>query len=195
MITDWNDCYLQGETPWNKDQGAPPLEEWLRKNPLQGRVIVPGCGLGHDVAMLASSGIDVTGFDIAPTAIEKAKAAYPKMADRFVTGDLFDPPTEWEGAFDALVEHTCLSGMPPEWRPRYASAVRRLLKPDGLIVGLWFINPDLDPGETAPPFPLALDELRQMFDNDFEIVEDYIPTIAFKGREGRERLRILRRLP
>ncbi|RFC42519.1 MAG: hypothetical protein DUW69_002393, partial [Verrucomicrobia bacterium] len=27
----------------------------------------------------------------------------------------------------------------------------------------------------------------------YEIVADYVPDVAFKGREGRERLRVLRR--
>lgn len=183
--------------PWNRGEVSPALAEWVEKNEARlktGRVLVPGCGVGHDVAWLAARGVDVTGVDIAPTAVELAKSQYPALAERFVVGDLFDLPKEWLGAFDAVVEHTCLSGMPPELRTAYRDGVLGAAKPGGLIVGVWFINPDLDPGETGPPFPLPVAELDAMFAGRCEVLEDYVPERAFPGREGRERLRVLRKV-
>lgn len=150
--------------------------------------------MGHDVALLVRAGADVVGLDISATAIAGAKAAYPEMEERFVLGDLFDVPIDMVGSFDVVVEHTCLSGMPPSLRPRYVEACRQLLKPDGRIVGVWFIEPEMDPGESGPPYALPLDELERMFENDFEIVEDFVPLDAFPGREGRERFRVLKRI-
>jgi SAM-dependent methyltransferase len=194
MTTDWDQCYREGTTPWNKGEPSPPLKAWLGRNQLTGRVIVPGCGLGHDVALLAESGADVVGLDVSVTAIEGAKVHHPSIQDRLVAGDLFAPPLEMIGSFDALVEHTCLSGMPPEWRTRYAEACRRLLKPDGMIIGVWFIEPEMDPGESGPPFALPVAALDAMFDKDFKVVEDYVPEESYDGRAGRERLRVLKRL-
>ena len=194
-MTDWDQCYRTGDTPWNRGEPSPPLVQYLREHPLQGRVLVPGCGVGHDVAFIARQGnVEVTGLDISPLALEKAAQTYPGLPDTiWRLANLFDLPPDCIGAFDAVVEHTCLSAMPPALRPQYGAAIRAALKPGGLIVGVWYINPELDPGYEGPPYPLPLGELDALFADGFEIVADYVPDIAFEGREGRERLRALRR--
>ncbi len=195
MRTDWESCYVQGETPWDHGKPSPPLLAEVKQRPLTGPVLVIGCGRGHDVAALADLGFDVTGLDIAPSAVAAARATYPQHAARFVRGDLFHLPAELKGAFDHVVEHTCLSGMPPELRPRYAEGVRAALRPGGGICGVWYIKPDLDPGESGPPFALPVPELNKLFANDFAVIADYIPNNSFAGRTGRERVRVLRHLP
>ncbi len=195
MRIDWEDLYQRGETYWDHGQPSPPLLAEIAQRPLSGRVLVVGCGGGHDVAALAELGMDVTGLDIAQTAVAKARALYPAHADRFVLGDLFELPANLRGAFDAVVEHTCLSGMPPALRPGYAAGVRAALKPGGTLCGVWYINPDLEPGETGPPFPLPVAELDALFAGDFVLLADYIPANSFERRAGRERVRVLRYLP
>ncbi len=37
-------------------------------------------------------------------------------------------------------------------------------------------------------------DLTTLFAEGYEIVEDYVPDVAFPGREGRERMRVLRRV-
>ena len=193
-MTDWESCYVKGEMPWNKDAPSPPLVEWVCAARPRGRTLVPGCGLGHDVVMLATSGVDAMGLDISTRAVDMARLAYPAHADRFFHGDLFAPPADWPGSFDLVVEHTCLSGMPPDLRPAYAQAVGNLLRPGGLLVGVWYVNPDMEPGEPGPPWALPVEELGAMFaEPAWEILEDYVPVPAFPGREGRERLRVLRK--
>lgn len=187
-ITNWDQAYQENFTPWDKGEPSPPLVEWLARNQVSGRVLVPGCGVGHDVAHLVALGIDAHGLDIAPTAIARAKERYPQLADRFVLADLF----EHQGEFDAIIEHTCLCALPPEWREKYRDAVARLLKPGGLLIGAWFVNPEMDPGETGPPFGISPDELTALFAEQFEVVESYMPEAAYPGREGRELLRVLR---
>lgn len=190
-ITNWDQAYQENFTPWDKGLPAPPLAEWLSRNTLSGRVLVPGCGLGHDVAYLVSRGIDAYGLDIAPTAVARAKEHYPALAERFVCADLF----EFRGQYDAIVEHTCLCALPPEWRTKYRDAVASLLKPGGLLVGVFFIHPEMDPGETGPPFGISMDDLAALFADRFEEVESYVPATAYPGREGRECLRVLRLTP
>jgi SAM-dependent methyltransferase len=187
-ITNWDQAYQENFTPWDKGEPSPPLMEWVSRNHVGGRVLVPGCGVGHDVACLVSMGIDAIGLDIAPTAIERAKARYPELAERFLLGDLF----ELKGKFDAVLEHTCLCALPPEWRNRYRDAVVSLLKPGGLLIGIWFVNPEMDPGETGPPFGISPDELSTLFTPGFDIVESYTPSTAYSGREGRELLRVMK---
>lgn len=192
-INPWEERYRSGDTHWDRGLVSPPLMQYVTRNPLLGRVFVPGCGRGNDVAALARAGVDVTGLDIAPTAVREAKERYPDAADRFVCGDLFNLAPELRGAFDVVVEHTCLSGLPPELRQDYRRGVESALKPGGLLVGVWFINPALDPGEKGPPYPLSVADLDALFAGGFDVVEDYVPDVAFEGREGRERVRVLRR--
>lgn len=194
-MTDWNQCYQEGNTPWNRNEPSPVLVEYLSRKPLAGRVFVPGCGLGHDVAFLARQGAQPLGLDISPLAVEKAHAAHPELPPgTIVLGDLYQLPAEYLGAFDAALEHTCLSAMPPHLRPMYAAAMASVIKPGGLLVGVWYINPDLDPGETGPPYPLPVAELDAMFAEGFTVVDDYVPTVGYDGRVGRELLRVLRKL-
>lgn len=193
MMTDWEKCYQAGEIFWNRGAPSPPLVEWVEKNGLGGRVLVPGCGMGHEVAWLRSQGIDAVGLDIAPTALVMAAQEHPEVPNEcWICADLFQLPESLKGAFDAVVEHTCLSGMPPRIRPDYAKGVLSALKPGGLIVGVWYINPDLAPGDEGPPFPLPVSELDKLFAGKAEIQEDYVSSVAFSGREGRERLRVLK---
>jgi SAM-dependent methyltransferase len=193
-MTDWEQNYQDGHTPWNKGLPSPPMLEWVLQNRPQGRALIPGCGVGHDVAMLVEKGLDAYGLDIAPTAIAMAHAAYLDQKNRFVLGDLFATSAEWQGSFDYLFEHTCLCALPPEWRTRYETAAHQLLKPGGQIVGIWFINPEMDPDESGPPFGISVSELSTLFDESrWQVIEDRVPDVGYDGRVGRERLRVMRK--
>lgn len=191
---DWDECYQKGEVFWDKGAPSPPMKQYLERRAVRGRALVPGCGRGHEVALAVEHGLDVTGLDIAPTGVAEARTLYPQLAERFVTGDLFEPPAEMRGAFDVVLEHTCMSALPPTMRRDYRRGIDLTLRCGGLLIGVWFINPDLDPGEEGPPFPFTVADLTVLFADGYDIVEDYVPDVAFRGREGRERVRVLRRV-
>ena len=190
----WDDLYRKGEVFWNKGAPSLPMKQDLERHPERGRALVPGCGHGHEVALAAEFGFDATGLDIAPTGVAAARALYPKLAHRFVVGDLFDPPAALRGAFDVVLEHTCMSGLHPSLRASYRRGIDLTLRPGGLLIGVWFINPDLDPGDEGPPFPFPVPDLTALFADGYEIVHDYVPDVAFESRVGRERMRVLRRV-
>ena len=190
----WEELYRQGDAFWDRGAWSPPLEQYLERHPVTGRALVPGCGRGHEVALAVAQGLDATGLDIAPTGVAEARALYPTLAGRFVTGDLFQLPEDLLGAFDVVLEHTCMSGLPLAWRADYRRAMDLALRPGGLLIGVWFIEPDLKPGEEGPPFPFSVPDLTALFAEGYEILADYVPDVAFPGRLGRERLRVLRRV-
>lgn len=196
VMTDWESCYIEGNTPWDKGAPSPPLSAWVQAHPqLQGRALVPGCGIGHDVVFLAEAGYESVGVDLSATAVQRATATHPGHASRFVLGDLFALPEAWKGSFDFIFEHTCLCALPPQLRLAYAETVGQLLRPGGLLVGVWFIEPEMDPGESGPPFGISLEELSALFPlHAWAVEEDYIPEQAYAGREKRERLRALRKI-
>ena len=190
----WEEIYQKGEVFWNKGEASPPMKQYLERHPVRGRALVPGCGHGHEVALAVEHGLDAIGLDIAPTGVAEARALYPKLAERFVVGDLFSPPAELRGAFDVVLEHTCLSGLHPSLRADYRRGIDLTLKRGGLLIGVWFIEPDLDPGDEGPPFPLSVPDLTALFAQDYEVVEDYVPDVSFPTRVKQERIRVLRRL-
>jgi methyl halide transferase len=190
---DWDELYRKGEVFWDRGGPSPAMKQYLERHRVRGRALVPGCGHGHEVALAVEQGLDPTGLDIAPTGVAEARALYPHLADRFVIGDLFNPPQEMRGAFDVVLEHTCMSALPPTMRADYRRGIDLTLRPGGLLIGVWYINPDLDPGEEGPPFPFSVADLTALFASGYEIVDDYVPDVAFAGREGRERVRVLRR--
>jgi hypothetical protein len=190
----WEEIYQKGEVFWNKGEASPPMKQYLERHPVRGRALVPGCGHGHEVALAVEHGLDAIGLDIAPTGVAEARALYPKLAERFVVGDLFNPPAELRGAFDVVLEHTCLSGLHPSLRADYRRGIDLTLKLGGLLIGVWFIEPDLDPGDEGPPFPLSVPDLTALFAQGYEVVEDYVPDVSFPTRVKQERLRVLRRL-
>ena len=190
----WDECYQKGETRWDKGAPSPAMRQYLERHAVRGRALVPGCGRGHEVALAAEHGLDATGLDIAPTGIAEARAKYPHLADRFMMGNLFDPPEKLRGAFDVVLEHTCMSALPPPLRADYRRFIDLTLRHGGLLIGVWYIDPALDPGTEGPPFPFSVADLTALFAEGYAIVEDYVPDVSFPGREGRERLRVLRRV-
>lgn len=190
----WEEKYQNDEVFWNRGAPSPPLSDYLERHPLRGRTLVPGCGHGHEVALAVKHGLDATGLDIAPTGVAAARSLYPHLADRIIVGDLFNPTADLHGAFDVVLEHTCMSGLHPALRPSYRRGIDLTLRPGGLLIGVWFINPDLDPGHEGPPFPFSVAALTELFADGYAILADYVPDQSFSGREGRERVRVLQRL-
>jgi SAM-dependent methyltransferase len=198
-MTDWNQRYELEDTPWEKGLPAPPLLEFLTQDRPSfwgdGKVLVPGCGTGHDVRALATEGNNALGLDLAPNALELAQA-YPKVGNEaYELGDFLDPNWRKNKSFDAIWEHTCYCAIDPSRRDDYATACAELIKPGGHLVGVFFLTPN-DPGEEdeGPPFNASIQELNQRFSPAFERIDSWVPTLTYPGREGREWFAIYRRL-
>ena len=189
---DWNRRYVEGDTPWDKGSAHPALGTALAQNAFSGRVLVPGCGTGHDVRALAARGLEVTGLDIAPLALEKARAHPPVGREKYLLGDLFALPVEFENSFDGVFEHTCFCAIDPARRGEYVESVAALLKPGGRLLSVFFLDPDTD-GE-GPPFGCTAEEIDRLFAPYFRLLEERPAIPTFSEREGRELLRLFGRV-
>lgn len=194
MIIDWEERYEKGDTPWEKGYAAPPLTEFLSQQVITGKVLVPGCGTGHDVRALAGQGASVIGLDVAPRAIQRAKTFTCVSGENYILGDLFELPASLLGSFDWVFEHTCFCAISPERRKDYISVVHSVLKNNGALLAIFYLNPDND-GETGPPYPVSKKELDDLFSDRFELVKEWVPSKSYPGREGRELMRILKKRP
>lgn len=191
-MTDWNQRYVEGDTPWDKGSGHPVLGDIITHGALSGRVLVPGCGTGHDVRELARRGLEVVGLDVAPLAIEQARAHAVVGGETYVLGDLFDLPAELCGAFDGVFEHTCFCAIDPARRTDYVAAVASALKPGGRLLAVFYADPGND-GD-GPPFGCTKAELDRLFGKDFRRLAEHEGFATYEHRHGRELLRLFERV-
>lgn len=196
MSLNWDQHYLDQHTPWDKGAPAPPLLEWIEANPemMRGRVLVPGCGLGHDVRAIARlCGVDaVVGLDLSPKAVDLAGQFPVEGTESYETGDLFALDPHHQAAYDWIWEHTCYCAIDPGLRDAYVEAVFHALKPGGHFLGVFYLNPydDEHPPGGGPPHGATVEELEERFlsSGRFVLEDDYIPGQAYAGREGLERV-------
>jgi len=154
----WNARYRQGTDGWELGKAAPPLQAFLEHHPRapqpEGAVLVPGCGRGHEAALLARLGFEVIGLDFSSEAIREARRLHGEHAQlRWLQADLFDADALsgaglTNGSLSGVLEHTCFCAIDPSQRAHYRSTVDRLLRAEGWLLGLFFCHPR--PG--GPPF-------------------------------------------
>jgi len=178
---DWNAAYESGATPWDKGAAAPPIREFLESQQLQGRALLPGCGLGHDVRLLAEHGVDAVGMDLAPAAIAAAREHRLGQLDNYELGDFLQLARRHHGQYDWLVEHTCLCALDPAQRHSYVDSVYQALKPGGNFLAVFF-RVVSDYQADGPPHPISEDEISNLFDSRFERVEAFVPQQSYACR-------------
>lgn len=181
MTKDWNQAYEAGETPWDKGYASPPLCEFLKTHSVKGRVLVPGCGTGHDVRALAAQGASVVGLDVARSAVRMAEAFPAAGEERYALGDFLNPDPCHAAAYDWLVEHTCLCALDPELRTAYARSVRQVLKPGGYFLAIFFREVPDYTGD-GPPHPISRESIDALFGDDFSVIERRTPTKSYPSR-------------
>lgn len=181
--TDWEARYQANDMPWEKGEASPGLVDFLAAHPdlKRGMVCVPGCGTGHDVRAWAKAGYDVTGCDVAPSAVRIAKewTAGVGLPARIELLDFLkaDPPHR----FDWVFEHTLFCAIDPGERDDYVKAVVRWLRPGGAYLAVNYLIPDTD----GPPFGTTRDELIRRFSPYFTLLEEWVPR-SYPNRTGLE---------
>ena len=177
----WNQLYLTGEAGWDKGTVSPPIARLLREGrlPKRARIAVIGAGRGHEAKEAAALGFEVAAVDFAP---EAAKALRAARGFEVLERDLFDLPRTHAGTFDAVLEHTCFCAIPVSKRAEYVTAVSALLKPRGVLFGLFYATGK--PG--GPPFDVTEAEVRERFAPAFRLDRLIIARDSFEARAGRE---------
>ncbi|KAI9798729.1 MAG: hypothetical protein M1825_005011 [Sarcosagium campestre] len=180
----WDQLWKNRNTPFDRGTPNPALrdllQEWTesRNNSeaephRRKRALVPGCGRGYDVLLLASYGYDAVGLEISESAIESCKqyAAdhtedYPVASETlgrgqatFILGDFFQDHwlQEIDGpkSFDLCYDYTFLCALLPALRPSWALRYSQLISKanDGVLVCVEFPT-NKPPSAGGPPFGL-----------------------------------------
>lgn len=188
----WTKRYLEKTDQWDKGAPSPALVDFLREGNFQaGKIIVPGCGRGHDARALAKAGFDVLGVDVAEIPVRDATALARKARlknIRFEQADFFELPKTIRGAFDWMFEHTFFCAIDPEKRADYVETAANLLRKKGWLLGVFYnIQPD-----SGPPFGCTREELFERFSPRFTLWHESVPR-SFANREGKELLMLWQR--
>jgi len=149
--------------PWADLRPNAHLLDWLRGQPAGAgrRALTVGCGLGDDAEELARRGFLVTAFDVSPTAIGWCRKRFGGSGVNYVVADLLNPPAEWAGAFDFVLESYTLQAMPADLRGRAVRSLARFLSPAGELLVICRGREPTEP-EGDLPWPLTRDELSTL---------------------------------
>jgi len=190
---DWQDHYDSNDLGWDLGQVAPPFVELREKGKLPlGKVLVPGCGRGHEVIFLAENGFEVTGIDFSEGAVTYLGNALKKrnLKGRVLHQDFFSLDDTHDGVYDLVIEQTFFCAISPRQRQDYVLKVSRMLKPGGMLVGL-FYHTDKQGG---PPYNTTREDIETHFSEKFEIQELDKTALSSEQRKGKEWLGILKKI-
>lgn len=162
----WTGIYESEEPKWDLKAPANALKDVLPQLKLsKQRVLVLGCGKGHDAAFLAQAGHLVTAVDISPSAIEGAKKQYSHLSGlEFLQADVFKLPSQNFGPFDLVFEHTCFCAIDPAKRSDLVKVWKKLLVDDGHLLGIFYVMPK----PLGPPFGASEWEVRERLKPSFD---------------------------
>lgn len=184
----WEHLYRDDAAGWELGRATPPLASYFAKySPRGSRVLVVGCGRGHEARMLAGHGAQVVAIDLAERAITAARGLDAGTGVAYRVHDLFVPLAE---RFDMVVEHTCFCAIEPARRDEYVERVADALVDGGALVGLFF-----DHGRPGgPPYTTDADELTRRFTRRFHVASLVRAEDSVLVRAGQELLgRFVRR--
>ena len=182
----WDSRYRDHVTPWDKGGSPARLIDFARTLPSATRVLIPGCGTGHEAVFLARAGLDVLALDFSAAAVKAARETAGPFADLIVQADFFD--FDAGTCFYVIYERAFLCALPRHLWPAYAARAAEVLRPGGCIAGFWFF----DDNDRGPPFGTSDHGLEALLGPAFRQECDEAVTDSLPIFEGRERWQVWR---
>ncbi len=181
----WTEIYhAEGNPGWNIGDAAPALKDMLPRLKLaKSKIVILGCGEGHDAAYFAQHGHLVTAVDFSEEAISRAQKNYGHIENlNFIQADVFDLPKDWDQQFDIVFEHTCYCAINPSLRQELVKVWTRLLHHQGYLMGIFFAMEK----RKGPPFGGSEWELRERLRKKFQFVFWGRWQQSIEQRQGKE---------
>lgn len=184
----WNEKYLNREDNWELNHPTQVFVD-LINSPLgldKGKLLVLGCGSGHDAILFAENGFEVTANDFSSQAISRARknAEIKKIKIEFVQKNLFDLGELFPEKFDFVLEYTTYCAIDPSRRIEYRDVVHKVLKKMGLFIALFF--PLENKAGHNPPFSVDVIETYRVFQEKFKLKYFEKPKSSVKPRLNNE---------
>lgn len=186
----WDEVYAESEdnSPnWNLGEPNPEFAWRLghdRPAIAPGRIIILGCGYGHDARLFAQRGFQVTAVDFSEWAIRGARETLSDLGEavELLQDDVFALPERLHGQFDYVAEHTCFCAIHPSRRAEFAEVAARLLKPGGQLIGLFYHHGK----HGGPPWNSTPEQIRAAFEPLFHIGTLVESEHGLERRKGKE---------
>jgi len=133
------------------------------------KALIPGCGRGYDVQLLAERYGHAIGCDISATGVEEAKkwlSEQPATTGKrsVLLKDFFDTKTglDADGPFDLIYDYTFLCALVPDLYDKWATRMAELLTPHGELITM--IYPIVNEGvqTPCPPYPMNFDLIKSL---------------------------------
>jgi SAM-dependent methyltransferase len=115
------------------------LDKFCQRVRTMGPVCEVGCGPGHVARYLHGQGLCVTGVDLSPALIERARKLSPDV--EFSVADMTALPHA-DGAWAGLVAFYSLIHVARDDMPRALAELWRVLQPGGLLLAAFHIGTD-----------------------------------------------------
>lgn len=148
----WDEAYLHNRVPWDIGRPQPAIARLAAAGELIEPVLDVGCGSGEHALLAATSALEVTGVDISPLAIERAraKARQRGLSANFLVGDALalDQVERLVPPFRTVIDTGCFHTFANVDRPIYAASVAGVVEPGGVLHLLCFS--ELTPGDDGP---------------------------------------------
>ena len=179
----WEASYTAGTpAPWDIGRPQPAFARLAGQGLLAGRLLDAGCGTGENALLAASHGADVTGIDVAPTAIARAraKAAERRLTARFDVADALDL-ARLHFTADTVIDSGVFHVFGDQDRARYVASLAAVLRPAGACYLMCFS--DRQPG-TWGPRRVTAKELRAAFSDGWAVESIAASTFEINPMDG-----------
>src|SRR5260221_834669 len=131
----WEKRFRESFTPWDAGRVPGALEQFLKTEPRDQRVLIPGCGSGYEVRALAEAGFESLAIDFAPAAVERAQRTLGPIAHLVRLEDFFE--FDFDRPFDLVYERAFLCSLSRPLRARHGQRVLHLLGPQRRLAGFF----------------------------------------------------------
>ncbi len=165
----WQNVYhTEGKPGWDLQDSAEAFKDMIQRIKFpKCRVLVLGCGEGHDAALFAEAGHLVTAVDFSAEGIKRGIEKYQHLKNlTFVQENIFNLPQDWNFSFDVIIEHTFYCAIPTLQRKNLVTLWRRLLHEEGQLMGVFFTMLK----RSGPPYGASEYELRRMLSPYFQFL-------------------------
>jgi thiopurine S-methyltransferase len=180
----WLERWREARTGFHQDAPTPLLlKHWPAVGAAPGsRVFVPLAGKSLDMAWFASQGYRVLGAELSPLAVAQffesqgVESSVEDAADgihhlagpiEVVQGDVFALNADTIASCTAVFDRAAIIALPPEMRERYVREVYGKLPSGcrGLLITLEYPQQE----KAGPPFSVAEDEVRALFEGEWRV--------------------------
>jgi SAM-dependent methyltransferase len=166
---DWDSLYTNQQVesmPWYNEKLDSDLEEEISKRkPLhKERFLDLGTGPGTQAVQIARKGYLVTGSDISPAAILRAKQVYSSEPNvNFIVDNILNTKFK-EDEYHNIFDRGCFHVLHPSERLTYTKQIKRILKKDGTLFLKCF---SVDEKREEGPYRFSKEQISEIFEKEY----------------------------